>query len=259
MRRLLMATAILAIASGVAFAGPNAGVVLSVHGDQSGLSTGGLPCEIQLPGTCEELNPVAVTDPEGYLTYLVVVVSPLGNTPNFNTVVFGMGAWTPYVDGFVGAYGSCVPGALAVPTDEENWPNGGEGMALSWAPGCLNGHLEPVYFFCNYAAYAGGVIPLGPHPTQPSGVVDCSADPAFDPFDGFGGLNGTNPDCPGEIEEPGACCFGPTCVMCLEIDCVAQGGVWYGPDVCGADNWPCPQEPTPTKETTWGSIKNIYN
>lgn len=255
MRRLLLAIALLAVTAGMAFAGPNAGVVLSVQGNVDGVETEGAPCTaIALPATCEELVPNATADLNGVNWYLVVVASDPANTPNFNTVTFGLGAYDPYSDGYIGFFGPCVPGALEVSTG--GWPLGGEGTAVSWAPDCLYGLLEPVYFFGVYSY--GGTIPLGLHPTQGGSVVDCSADPQTDDFAGFGGMEGTNPTCPGGTQpEPGACCFGPTCVMLLETECAAQSGVWYGGD-CGPNNEPCPQEPTPTQETTWGSIKNIY-
>lgn len=257
MRRLLLAMALLAVTAGMAFAGPNAGVVLSVQGNVDGVETNGVPCDaIALPATCEELVPNATADVNGVNWYLVVVVSDPANTPNFNTVVFGLGAYDPYADGYIGFYGPCVPGALEITTG--GWPLGGEGTAVSWAPDCLTGYMEPVYFFGVYPY--GGSIPLGVHPVQGGSVVDCSADPQTDDFVGFGGMEGVNPECPGGTQpEPGACCFGPDCVLLLETECADQGGDWYGDPECGPDNEPCPQEPpTPTQETTWGSIKNIY-
>jgi hypothetical protein len=257
MRRLLLAMAILAITAGVAFAGPNAGVVLSVQGNALGVETEGAPCTaIALPATCEELVTGATADVSGISWYLAVVVSPAANTPNFNTVVFGMGAYDSYADGYVSFFGPCVAGALEVST--AGWPGAGTGTAVSWAPDCLYGYMEPVYFFGTYNY--GGTIPLGAHPVQPTSVVDCSADPQEDLLEGLGAIEGANPTCPGGVEpEPGACCFGPTCVMLLETECAGQAGVWYGGE-CGPDNEPCPQDPdpTPTQETTWGSIKNIY-
>jgi hypothetical protein len=255
MRRLLLAIAILAVTAGMAFAGPNAGVVLSVQGNVDGVETDGIPCTtIALPATCEELNASASPDLTDVYWYLAVVVSDPANTPNFNTVTFGLGAFS-MAESYVAVTGSCVAGALEVSTS--GWPGPGEGTAVSWAPDCLYGYMEPVYFFGVYQ-YVLGPIPLGAHPVQGANVVDCSADPQTDDFVGLGVMEGTNPTCPGGTQpEPGACCFGPLCVMLLETECADQGGDWYGGD-CGPNNEPCPQEPTPTQETTWGSIKNIY-
>jgi hypothetical protein len=251
MRRLLLAMAILAITAGVAFAGPNAGVILSVQGNALGVETEGDVCgAIALPATCEELVTGATPDLGGISWYLAVVVSPAANTPNFNTVVFGLDTFN-MADNYISYTGACVTGALEIST--AGWPGPGEGTAVSWAPGCLYGYMEPVYYFGTYNY--GGMIPLGVHPVQGGVVVDCSADPQEDPFEGFGVMEGANPTCPGSGPEPGACCFGPSCVMLLEVDCIAQGGDWYG-GTCEPDN-PCPTE-TPTNETTWGSIKNIY-
>lgn len=184
MRRLLLAMAILAVTAGIAFAGPNAGVVLSVQGNALGVETNGDVCAaLALPATCEELVTGATPDAGGISWYVAVVVSPAANTPNFNTVVFGLGPFN-MGDNYISYTGACVPGALEVSSG--GWPGPNEGTAVSWAPDCLNGHMESVYYFGTYNYY-GGIIPLGDfHPTQPSVVVDCSADPQEDPFEGFG-------------------------------------------------------------------------
>ena len=261
MRRLLLAMAILALASGVAFAGPNAGVILAVQGNVLGVDTLGDPCaNIALPGTCEEMIPASSPDPGGLVDwFLAVVVSPLANTPNFNTVVFGLGAYDSGL-AYVGFFGPCVVGALEVTTT--GWPGPGTGTAVSWSPDCLYGYMEPVYYFGIYI-YGSADVPLTDHPVQDSGVVDCSANPVTDLFGGYGAMGvggsaGSNPDCPGVEPVPWACCFGPTCVMLTQDDCTDQGGdSWHDGVECGPNDEPCDGE-TPTQDTTWGSIKNIY-
>ncbi|MBU1700694.1 MAG: hypothetical protein KJ970_07365 [Candidatus Eisenbacteria bacterium] len=260
MRGFCLVVMLLILTSGVAVAGPNAGVVLSVQGNVDGAATNGSPCtEIALPAACEDLIPSATDDVDGVSWYLVVVVSPPENTPNFNTVVFGLGDYTAS-NTYIGFYGPCVTGALEIST--QDWPNPNQGTAVSWAPNCINGIMEPVYYFGVYA-YSAGNIPLAVHPVQGGVVVDCSANPTTDDLEGFGvmgvgGNAGSNPECPGGVQpEPGACCFGPDCVLLLETQCVEQAGDWYG-GACNPDGSPCPPDPNPVQETTWGSIKVVY-
>lgn len=268
MRRLLLAMAILALASSVAFAGPNAGVVLMVHGNQDAtiLTEGDVCGTVALPAACEDLIPSAVPDNDsGEEWFLVLVVSPPENTPNFNTAVFGLGDWDTGAIGYIDAFGSCVAGALDAPYNPDTWPSPNNGTAVSWSPECLYGYMEPIYFFGVYV-YGTGTIPLAGHPTQAAVVVDCTANPAEDPFEGFGimgigGGAGDNPPCPGGTQpDPWACCFGTTCVMLTQDECTAQGGdSWWDGIDCEPENDPCYEEPpTPTRDTTWGTIKSIY-
>lgn len=259
MRRLLMVMAILALSSSAFAVGSNPGVLLSVQGDVLGVATidEASPCDlIEMPTTCEGLVTGATNTADDPLAfYLLVVVSPLENSPNFSTVTFGVGAWAG--PAYISATGWCHPTGTEI--TGTGWPGQGTGTSVSIAPDCWSGnYLQPVYYFGVYNYGATPVIPLAPHPVQNSGVVDCSADPQEDLFEGYGELEGINPPCPGGQPEPAACCFGPVCVMLLETECTDQGGDWYGPEVCGEFNYPCPQEETPTSETTWGSIKNIY-
>ncbi|MBU1701287.1 MAG: hypothetical protein KJ970_07380 [Candidatus Eisenbacteria bacterium] len=257
MRWFIISIVITALASGAAFAGPNAGARLMVQGNVNGVSTNGFICaDIPIPSTCEEMDPSAIPDSETSLYwYLAVVVSPPDNTPNFNTIVFGLGDYIT-ADTYIGYWGPCIAGALEISTD--GWPFPGEGTAVSWTPDCVYGYMEPVYYFGVYG-YAAGDIPLDVHPIQGGVVVDCSVDPQSDDFFGFGAMGvagspGSNPYCPGLEPAPGACCFGPTvCVMLLEEDCLSEGGEWYGGD---CEDAPC--GPNPTQTTTWGSIKSVY-
>jgi hypothetical protein len=259
MRRLLMAMALLVLVSGSAFAvGSNPGVVLAVQGDVLGVATvdAASPCDlIAMPTTCEGLVTGATNtagDPCAF--YLMVVVSPPENTPNFNTVTFGVGSWTG--TGYILHTGWCHPTGSELPST--GWPGMNTGTSVSIAPDCWTGnYLQPVYYLGVYNYGTPFEIPLAGHPTQGQSVVDCAADPQLDEFVGLGVIEGANPTCPGGQPEPGACCFGPLCVMLLEELCAEQDGDWYG-GVCGTNNEPCPQEPTPTNETTWGNIKSIY-
>ncbi|MBD3336509.1 MAG: hypothetical protein GF355_13435 [Candidatus Eisenbacteria bacterium] len=254
MKKLLLGVAVLALSAGVASAGPNEGVQLHVHGNVDGVDTGGTPCEtIVLPATCEELNPTATEAPDGLYWFLAVVVSPPENPVNFNTVVFGVENYDYTTSMYIGQYGPCVEGSLEIPT--ETWPQPtefglGSGTAVTWAPNCLEGHLEPVYYFgCYY--YGPDPLPLGEHPVQPASVVDCSAESVEDALVAFGELNGVNPPCPeGGV---GACCIEGECVYLSQADCVGQGGYFAGGNCEDVD---CSSIAVET--TTWGKIKQTY-
>ncbi|MBU2690733.1 MAG: hypothetical protein KJ970_07370 [Candidatus Eisenbacteria bacterium] len=245
---------ILALTVGIVSAGPNQGVRLYVQGNVNGMNTSGHVCtDIPIPSTCEEIDSSAMPDSSGISWYLAVVLSSPVNTPNFNTVVFGLGPYDPHTDGDIIYCGPCIAGALEIST--AGWPGPGEGTAMSWAPDCSYSYIEPIYYFGTYNY--GGVIPLTAHPVQGGGVVDCSANPQEDSFEAYGEIGGDNPLCWAPPPAPGACCFGPDCVLLLEWQCWEQSGVWYG-GACNPDGSPCPPDPTPVQETTWGSIKVIY-
>ncbi|MBU2690734.1 MAG: hypothetical protein KJ970_07375 [Candidatus Eisenbacteria bacterium] len=184
---------ILALTVGIVSAGPNEGVVLAVQGNVLGqqVDSHSSPCDIDIPVDCEDMDTHAVPY-YGASWYLAVVVSPPENTPNFSTVVFGLGDFN-MAENYIAFTGSCVHGALEVTT--AGWPGPGEGTAMSWAPDCLYGYMEPVYYFGTYN-YNDGVIPLGVHPVQGGVVVNCSEDPEMDSFEGFGAMEGDNPACP---------------------------------------------------------------
>ena len=119
MRLFICTLTVILLWTAVVYAGPNAGVKLYVHGNVTGVETNGDPCgNIPLPSSCEELVTGATEDSGGISWYLIVVVSPPENVPNFNTVVFGLGAYDPYADGYISYYGPCVPGALEEQTQE---------------------------------------------------------------------------------------------------------------------------------------------
>ncbi|MBU1702024.1 MAG: hypothetical protein KJ970_19625 [Candidatus Eisenbacteria bacterium] len=217
MRKLMLGMLILAAGLSGASAGPNEGVVLSIQGN----TTGGPitePClTITLPESCENLDPSALPDDHDVEWFLVVVVSPAANAPNFDSITFGIGDYNTG-DAYISYNGTCIPGAGWSFTGA--WPLPGSGIEITWDPGCTSSdYLFPAFYFGVYV-YAPATIPLTPHPSEPSGVTDCSEDSVFDPFEGFGAMG-----CGGE---PG---YNPPC-----------------PDI----------EPTPIKRTTWGNIRSIY-
>ena len=255
MRKVLLAVAALALMAGGVYAGPNAGAVFVWHADQTITTTGGDVCgAMQLPATCDELVPQAVSA-DGVEWILMV----LANTTDMqvSTLVWGLGQYDPGAV-YIGYYGPCDPWGTALEIPTSGWPGPGEGTAVSWAPNCWTGTMFAFYYLGAYV-YAPGTVPYGPHPTQnpPFQVVSCDPieldEPACtDSYAGFGGAAGSN--CCPQVPQEGACCFDGTCVLLLEEDCIAQGGQWVGGP---CDPNPC-QPPTAVEETTWGAIKNIY-
>lgn len=262
MRTLVVVLAVLAV-SGTAYAGPNAGVQLHVHGNYEGVATNGDPC-LLVPANCEDFVPWATNDvEEGLDWFIMVVVSPPENTPNFDTAVFGIGDYSTAC-AYPGYWGPCWPVSPLYTTDPPfPWPN--SGVAVTERPECQTGYVEPIFWICFYD-YCAQDVPLHWHPTQGengSGVSDCSGDPVLDPFVAYGimgvsGAQGDNPPCPGQVVM-GACCDGPVCHYITEDECLGNGWEYVGDNVPCENPNPC-EEPPPTavQETTWGSIKNIY-
>jgi hypothetical protein len=235
-----------------ALAGPNEGIVLAWHASLEPVGSFMNPCEDwTLPDSYDELYPngVAIDGIEWILVVLANAV-PL----EVNAVVFGLGEYDP-METYIAFYEPCDPWGTGLEIPYPNWPQPGTGTAVTWAPNCFSGSdMVAIYFFGVYA-YAPGIIPFGPHPTQGAAVSSCEniGDEirCLDSYAGFGGANGQN--CP-LVPEEGACCFDSYCFIMLEEDCWAQGGIWVG--------GPCDPNPcaggSPVQETTWGKIKRIY-
>lgn len=262
MRKLFLAMGILALSAGVAFAGSNAGIQLHVHGNVAGVETNGDPCgALAVPADCGGLVPSGAPDANGAEWFVVVAVSPPANSPNFNTIIFGVGDYVPLQSCYVALYGPCHADLNPLETSSAGWPGPSTGTAVSWAPNCLTGHVEPVYYFAVYS-YGGGAIPLGDfYPGQAAGVVSCDSPPEEDPFASYGAMGcggdpGSNPECPGAPPEPAACCVGPDCFMLTEDECNAAGGEYQG-DGTNCVDIDCGIV-TATEQTTWGQIKSTY-
>lgn len=169
------------------FGGPNEGIVLNVHGNIDGVSTGGTPCRaIELPFDCDDLSATATPDENGVLWFLVVASSS-GYDTNINTVTFGLGSYDSGAC-YIASYGPCHPelNPLEIPSD--GWPGPNSGTSVTWAPDCLTESLEAVYFFGVYA-YSAATVPLGPfYPNQEEMVVSCDDFPEEDAIAGFGAM-----------------------------------------------------------------------
>lgn len=248
MKRLVLAMAVLALGASVAFAGPNDGIVLTPHADQTGQLTNGDPCaNLPIPPTCEETIPGnAAPHPEEFNTEWFVVLAARAGGAAINTVVFGLGAYDSGAC-YIGYHGPCSPelSPLYVPSGAD-WPGPNTGVAISWSPNCLSGDLVPVAYFGVYG-YAPGDIPLGDfHPTQAAVVVSCDDPPEEDPIADFGAMGCGGADglqvCPGP--GVGACCLPDgECILVTEQECLDAGYVWVGgpcdPNPCIPEGGAC--------------------
>jgi hypothetical protein len=268
MKRLVLAVACLALGAGLAYAGPNAGVVLTAHGDQTGDGTSGDPdfvCDLVsgIPTVCEDLVQTAMpSGPTGRQEYFVILAVGASDLC-FKTVTFGVD-YVPDEYCYIRATVPCRTdlGRLALPTTDPAWPGPGSGISISWAPNERTGLIVPVMLLEMNNFYGQGnptQINLAPHPAQPSGVVSCDEPPESDDFEGYATLGTCGADgvpaCP-VLPEIGACCL-PTgeCVEVTQEECESDpNNEWVGgpcePDTC--------LPPTATQQTTWGQIKTIY-
>jgi hypothetical protein len=240
--------------------GSNDGIILVVHGNVEGIETNGDPCVDLAPPSCDDIVSSATPDPNGVEWFLLLAVSPEGNATNFNGVAFGVGDYDPGLCS-IAFHGPCHADLQPVEVSSPDWPGPLSGTAVSWAPNCLTGTVEPIYYMGVYSD-GPGRIPLGDYfPSEPAAVLSCMSPPEQDRFQAFGTLGcggdpGFNPPCPdGEVQ---ACCIGPDCFMLTRENCLASGGQPQGDGTdCSED--PCyVVPPTATEATTWGKIKAMY-
>ncbi|MBU1698628.1 MAG: T9SS type A sorting domain-containing protein [Candidatus Eisenbacteria bacterium] len=182
------------------FAGINEGGVLVVHHDPQLVYSASCG-DLTLPGDCSQLNPTAAADGTPQ-KWFVIAAFPDDVSDRLNTITFGLGQYDPE-DLAMGSWGPCdiIGSPLEVATAD--WPDPGEGTAVSWAPDCLGGEMVPVYWFLTYA-YSNGTIPLTAHSVHGGFFVECSASPQSDGITDYGtmgfGMAGSNP-CPGGLDD----------------------------------------------------------
>lgn len=296
MKRLLMAGVALAMMSGVAAAGPNAGGTLILHSNP-GLIPSSDPtnfCGQSALQACEAAINTLPGD-ESHVWHVIAAFAP-ASSPRLSGIVFG---WT-YDENLViiADTGGC--GDFELPSGA--WPASGEGTAVTWNT-AQTSLLTDVYYATGYGYGADcAVLQLSAHPTQGASFADDDVPSNLDPIAGLGSLGfncpGTTP-CPTVVIPRGACClpnFGGCAVLEAE-ECALAGGAYQGddsdcdPDPCpiapvpgaccvgvecviltaedcdlaggtyNGDGSVCTPElcaPIPTEETTWGSIKNNY-
>ncbi|MBU1701644.1 MAG: S8 family serine peptidase [Candidatus Eisenbacteria bacterium] len=185
-----------------AFAGINEGGVLVVHHDPQLVYSASCG-DLTLPGDCSQLNPTAAADGTPQ-KWFVIAAFPDDVSDRLNTFTFGLGQYDPE-NLAMGSWGPCdiIGSPLEVAT--ANWPDPGEGTAVSWAPDCLGGEMVPVYWFLTYA-YSNGTIPLTAHSVQGGAFVDCTQTAGTDAIMDYGvmgfGVAGNNP-CPGGLDGGG--------------------------------------------------------
>lgn len=195
MKSYLWAAIALILITSPAHAASNEGIVLMVHGVPYGEHT--VNCDV--PETCEELTSNTEPDAFGIEWFLVVLVSPPENEPNFNTVTFSIGDYDTN-DLYVAYTGPCHRELDPLEVPLGGWPLPISGVGISWAPNCLTSHIEPVYYMGAYV-YGPETVYFGNFYGSSSSVVDCGFPPEEDPFAdfaamGFGGDPGYNPECP---------------------------------------------------------------
>jgi hypothetical protein len=235
MKKLLLAVVALACIGSVATAGPNEKGVLNaflLEGVVYTIDHGAT--EYCVPICCEN----GVTTSTGPDTKVVVLVAQFCPGSALAGITFG---WTYPANIGIVEVGSCGEFELAT----NNWPDSGEGTAVTFTPTRLDPCVA-VYWFAGYDYYqVPAEVTLGGHPTQGAKFADDSVPAILDPIAclgrfGFGGAPGFNccpPDC-GPPPEPEACCFEDGhCEMQLPSEC--QGTPWGPGTVCQPN--PCPQ------------------
>jgi hypothetical protein len=235
----------------------------------------------------------AITRVDDTRTYVLNVLAafPASASPRLAGVTFGV-SYNELSTVFV-AFAPCGDFELAT----GGWPGSGEGTAVTFSS-AQTSTLADVYWFAGYDYYLGNTLDLTPHPTQGANFADDDVPSNLDPIADLGsfgfGIDGYLP-CPAD-DAPGACCFADgSCEVLLAADCDAAGGAFQGggtdcqtvecpqpatgaccidgecfvrtADECAAaggdyigDDVPCDPNPcsSPTIETSWGAVKNIY-
>lgn len=193
MRTLIIPVLILSFSVTSVAAGPNAGGVLVVHSSPSfNCSTSLCEC-IETPASCEELDPQlheAEYDPGVYYC-LVLAAFPEGGSPGFQSVAFGLGEFngTDYDGAYIGYYGHCDVNNPIQEWPSPGWPQSNAGTRVVWLEDCPSGNLVPVYWFVFYLYTEDPMlVPLGPHPTEPSVFLSCDDPPEADPIEAFGAI-----------------------------------------------------------------------
>jgi hypothetical protein len=245
MKKFLMAVAVLACMTSLAFAGPNAGGKLVAH-DPSLLvsqTNGSVSVCGQgvVPPTClaidTEIDGALQVDPSVFKVYAAF---PDGSAPRLMGLTWGI-TYDPTL--VVIAGGNC--GNFELNTD--TWPQSGSGSSVTYGSP-QTALLTPVYWFMGYN-YAPSMFNLGPHPDPLQGGTfgDDSVPAILDPIAGYGQLGfdqpGSIPDvvCPGGVT-PAACCDPATgnCTITMPADCQFN----FHPEWLSCQPNNCPPPPT---------------
>ena len=242
MKKFLMALVVLAIATGPAWAGPNANGVLMVH--NTGVQWSTDPFPTVLPTCAEIVNTVAMGNEGGAtpsqsvpVVWKVYAVFPLANSPRL--VALGWGLTLSAVDGggVVITHNDPAPGVFKIVS--AGWPPATTGVAevgMSFPDSARTTPVTELWWFDGYA-YAGALgepqmFSVVPHSNPMNQIFSDDQIPSnADPIAGYGTLGFGQPGytfCPtGEII--GACCFDDgTCQMLSAVACQDLHGSFNG-------------------------------
>jgi len=254
MKKFLMAVAVLACASTLALAGPNAGGKLEAHdanllmsatnGSVSVCGQGLVPASCDVIDT--EIDGANAADPSVFKVYAAFA-------PTSNPRLMGL-TWGVYYDA-----GNLILSTWAMCGDFElndaNWPAPGSGSSVTYNT-VQQGLLTPVYWFAAYSYYGNPTLfQLGPNPSQGGTFGDDTVPAILDPIAGYGAMGFDMPgvlDCPTETQIFGACCIGVECTLTTQADCA---GTWLGEGTACQPVNPC--QPTPTGACCVGTVCSV--
>ncbi|MEZ4654791.1 MAG: hypothetical protein R3E12_14700 [Candidatus Eisenbacteria bacterium] len=196
---------------------------------------GGEPiCGAGLPDRC--IDAVARADGSEPVAFSILAAFPEGSFPRLAGVVFGI-EYDPGIH--ITADRSC--GDYDLP--EEDWPDSGTGIAVSWAQ-AQETWVTQICAFIGYAEDAGPAeLRTTPHPTQGGFFVDDTVigdlvPIGFYPTLGFG-MDGVF-ECPPPNVLGGCCPESGRCYITGRESCENVGGIYQG-DHVGCDPNPCPR------------------
>jgi hypothetical protein len=203
---------------------------------------------------CESQNPSIMTTSER-------VWFLLSQWPEYKLwcgIEFGFGDYEPYLFVFT-SWAPCAPGGyLEMPTGF--WPGPGEGTVIVRTDTPWSGNFVPIYYFTGYAYYYyPGQIPLDGHPvTGSAGWGNCLSPPEYYQaacLPALGIMMDGIECCASETLH--VCCVCQECHLVLEPECLEMGGVWM-PELDSCDPNPCEDQPSPSRTTSWGTVKALY-
>jgi hypothetical protein len=251
MKRVLLALALLGLVAG-ANADPNdlSDGVLITHAPAGFVYSAGLDycaeyAQYGIASCAEQINemPITYSSLEPTLFY---VVAAWNEGKHWCGTEFGFGA------GFAGLwyfteYGPCLVNNLENSTG--GWPGPGQGTAVVATDVPWDGNFVATYYFIGYA-YASDIIPLDVDPAQNfAGMGNCDV-PAVTWDAVCLGAMGIGQEghycCPPLPPDPQACCFADgSCMMMLEYNCNAAGGLFVPGAACDDVPYPCEVPPEP--------------
>jgi hypothetical protein len=202
---------------------------------------------------CEEAIVEGVVEAQrAQVWYVVAAFRDSPGPVDLGGVEFGFESYDQSKIAFIDS-GPCNDGFLELPSS--GWPGPREGTSIVFQSARREEVVE-IYWFASYV-YGQVAVPIGPRPGMAADVQFSSIESSDDDLaGGFGvmgfGEPGYNP-CGGSTE--GACCVYPDCLILSREECASQGGRYRGDNT---DCFPDPCEGPPPIETTWGTLKKLY-